>query len=141
MKTAINLRTPEEFDKCMKILEKKRILKFKSPKWKNYKINTCITIDEGIFGMDELDICKEQGYEIITYQQFLERELEIEEKKEPENVIDKFAERLKEELILDMDTLGRVKIVSREAIIFDIIDKIAEEIKRRSRKNEKRNKI
>ena len=39
--------------------------------------------------------------------------------------VKEFVKRLKEELILDMDTLGRVSIGKREDIIFRIIDKLA----------------
>ena len=87
-KVAIHTKTKEQLIKVLDIFEKKgwkwlsgNLPTYNRSIWNNYEENTCIRYEKW-FGYCNLKFYKEEGYKIISFEEFLKRE-GLEEKPKP----------------------------------------------------------
>lgn len=90
-KVAIALRTQEEWNEFMDLLEKETSVKWRSGSkltkfnhWGVYRENSCVVCEEGSFkfmGYASCEYCKKDGYEIIEFKELIkEREMNLADK-------------------------------------------------------------
>lgn len=77
---AINCKTKDEFQRVLEIFEKKRWQwcdgdkpTSNVKKWYNYQSYTCIEYDN-FFGYANMQFCKNHGFQIISFEEFLQLE-------------------------------------------------------------------